>query len=95
MNKYTLLYFLEKFPDEQSCRKYLEEVRWNNNPICPHCKNTHNIYRYSDGKLFKCSECGKRFQVTTGTIYQKSKIPLRKWFLTSYLMALSKSQLAP
>ena len=94
MNKYTLLYFMEKFPTEQSCREHLEKIRWNNKPVCPHCGNSQKIYRYSDGKLFKCSECGKRFQVTTGTIYQKSKISLRKFFLTSYLIAVSKKSIS-
>lgn len=39
-------------------------------------------------------ECGKRFQVTTGTIYQKSKIALRKWMLASYLLAVSKKSIS-
>lgn len=43
-----------------------------------------------NGKTFKCAHCGKQFKVTTGTIYENSNIPLQKWFLTFYLISLSK-----
>ena len=33
---------------------------------------------------------GKQFKVTTGTIYENSNISLQKWFLTFYLISLSK-----
>lgn len=42
------------------------------------------------GKLFKCAHCKKQFSVKTGTIYENSNIPLQKWFLTFYLISLSK-----
>ena len=38
----------------------------------------------------KCAHCGKQFKVTTGTIYDNSNILLQKWFLTFYLILLSK-----
>lgn len=87
---YNLFYFFKQFPDEESCRRYLEKRRWNNAPVCPHCGNSLKIYRYKNGKTFKCARCGKQFKVTTGTIYENSNIPLQKWFLAFYLISLSK-----
>lgn len=86
-----LLYFVDKFPDELSCRKYLENQLWKNGVCCPHCKNK-KVYTYSNGKLFKCAykRCRKQFQVTTGTIYENSNLPLRKWFLAFYLISTNK-----
>ncbi|MCW3085834.1 MAG: family transposase [Bacteroidetes bacterium] len=86
-----LLYFVEKFPDELSCRKYLENQLWKNGPVCPHCKHK-KVYKYKDGRLYKCASktCRKQFQVTTGTIYQDSNIKLRKWFLALYLISTHK-----
>ncbi|MBP1645879.1 MAG: family transposase [Bacteroidetes bacterium] len=86
----SLLYFFKQFPDEKSCRKYLEERKWGNNPVCPHCGSSQKIYRYKDDKTFKCACCNKQFKVTTKTIYENSNIPLQKWFLTFYLISLSK-----
>mgnify|MGYP000064364714 FL=1 len=89
-NNANLFYFFKQFPDEDSCRKYLEKRRWGNTPTCPHCGNAQKIYRYKNGKTFKCAHCKKQFSVKTGTMYENSNIPLQKWFLTSYLIALSK-----
>lgn len=90
MPKFTLLYFNKQFPDDQACRKFLEQELWNNVPTCPYCGNQQKIYRYKNGKLFKCAHCQKQFQVTTGTIYEGSNIPLQKWLLTFYLLSASK-----
>ena len=89
-NNTNLFYFFKQFPDEESCRKYLEKRRWGDTPTCPHCGNAQKIYRYKNGKTFKCTHCKKQFSVKTGTMYENSNIPLQKWFLTSYLIALSK-----
>ena len=87
--KYNLFYFFKQFPDEESCWKYLEKRRWGNTPICPHCGNAQKIYRYKNGKTFKCANCKKQFSVKTGTIYENSNIPLQKWFIATYLIARS------
>lgn len=87
---YNLFYFFNKFPDENACRKCLEQRRWGDTLVCPYCGNSHKIYRYKNGRTFKCSHCKRQFNVTTGTIYQNSNIPLQKWFLTFYLISLSK-----
>ena len=88
-NKYTAGYFAEKFPDEEACRKHLEEVRWQGTPTCPHC-GCEKSYRLKDTGMYKCAHCHKMYNVKTKTIYHRTRIPLRKWFLTSYLLSLSK-----
>ena len=75
--KYSLFYFFKLFPDESHCRKYLEQRRCGNTPICPHCGNAQKIYRYKNGKTFKCAHCNKQFSVKTGTIYENSNIPMQ------------------
>ena len=44
---YNLFYFFKQFPDEDSCRKYLEKRSWVNTPTCSHCGNAQKIYRYN------------------------------------------------
>jgi hypothetical protein len=39
--------------------------------------------------LFECYECGWQTSATAGTIFHKSRIPLRKWFWALFLMATS------
>jgi hypothetical protein len=42
--------------------------------------------------LYRCAEpeCRKDFTVTTGTVMERSRIPLHKWMMAFYLMNASK-----
>lgn len=73
----------------EQCKKALELSRWNGEIHCVHC-GADKVYRTNRG--FKCStkECAKKFTVTSGTIYDSSKLPLTKWFLAAYLLTSAK-----
>ena len=81
----NLIELLDKFPDEQACRDFIQERRWPDEIICPQCGVIGNAYKYSSGKLFKCGDCRQQFSVRVGTIFEDSKLPLRKWLLAIYL----------
>lgn len=86
----NLIDLVTYFNDEKVCFKYLEEWRWNNQlPTCPHCGN-QKAYRFSDGKRFKCSGCRKQFTAKIGTIFEDSKVSLKKWFVAIYLVTSHK-----
>ena len=70
------------FVNDKSCRDYLEHWRWGGKPECPYCEHK-KLYRFKNGKHFKCAKCRKRFSVTVGTIFEASNIPLRKWFIAN------------
>ena len=40
--------------------------------------------------LYNCAACQRQFTVTVGTIFERSKVPLSKWWLTIHLLAASK-----
>lgn len=40
--------------------------------------------------LIQCNACTKNFTVTVGTVFERSKIPLNKWLLATYLLSSSK-----
>lgn len=77
--------------DENACREYYAQLRWNGNPVCPHC-NHPRAYKLKGGKLYRCTskECAKNFSVTVGTIFEKSKIPLSTWMGAVYLISAHK-----
>jgi transposase-like protein len=92
MNNFKdIIEFQKYFKDESTCRQYLEANRWPDGIICPFCQSK-NIYRFSDGKRYKCADktCNKIFTVTVGTMYENSKIPLQKWFLAMYIISNHK-----
>src|SRR5665213_778036 len=82
----NVLELAKEFPDEESARRYFENLRWGNVISCPHCKQSDKkIYVYNNGKLYKCSSCLKQFTVKVGTIFEGSAIPLQKWLFAIYL----------
>lgn len=40
--------------------------------------------------LYQCNACRKQFTVTVGTVFERSKVPLHKWLLATYLLTSSK-----
>lgn len=84
------------FADEDAARELLEQIRWPNGAVCPHCgclgayKITPKPGSKTRKGLWKCKECRKQFTVTVGTIFHATRIPLHKWLMAIYLMCASK-----
>jgi transposase-like protein len=81
----SLLQLLDHFKEESTCVEYLVQSRWNGGAVCcPHCGN-EKVYVTNRG--YKCADkhCSKKFTVTTGTIFENTKISLRLWFAAIYL----------
>jgi len=79
----NLLEIFARYPDHEACIEHLEKVRWGDNPHCPNCGGVY-VARKSDGYRvgrWNCHSCKSSFNVLQGTIFQKTKIPLQKWFL--------------
>jgi transposase-like protein len=79
------------FNTEEKCKSYLEQQRWKGAIVCPHCGG-EKVWRTTRG--FKCgkpqTECGKKFTVTVGTVFERTHIPLQKWFAALYLFTAHK-----
>lgn len=84
----SLYDFYNFFPTEESCIAYMESVRWKNGVISPF-DPTSKVYRRSDGK-YRCKNTGRNFNVRVGTIFEGTKLPLRKWFMAIYLICNHK-----
>jgi transposase-like protein len=87
------------FHDEGKAREALEAVRWPEGPICPHCGNSDaDLIAKVEGKkhshrpgLYYCNECKGQFTVTVGTVFERSKVPLTKWWMAAHLMNAGKN----
>jgi transposase-like protein len=80
------------FHDEAKALAHLETSRWNGEPNCPHCGSTR--VRRMEGKtqagMFLCNDCRDKFTVRTGSVMERSHVPLHKWLLATHIMAASK-----
>ena len=93
-----LVKVMETFPTQEHCIAYLERLRWQGSPECPHCESIHVRRRNENvtGRIgrWNCHECKSTFKVTHGTLFHGTKIPLQKWFLAISLMANAKKSLS-
>ena len=94
----SLMQMMETFSDEQVCIDHLRAIRWKDGAYCPYCGST-KVYHFSDGRTHKCGDCRQRFSIKVGTIFEDTKLPLRKWFMaiwmvTSHTKGIASTQLA-
>ena len=89
----SLIEMMEAIPDEQAAINHVRAIRWKNGAFCPHC-NSERVYHFSDGRNHKCGDCRKRFSIRVGTIFEDSKLPLRKWLLAIWLVTSHKKGIA-
>lgn len=79
----------QMFPDAESARVYLESRRWPQGARCPVCGLTDRITTRADG-YYRCNQCKEDFTVRTGTIFERSHVPLHKWLYAMYLLVTSR-----
>ncbi|SRR5258708_3312256 len=83
-----------QFQSAEKAREYLERIRWNGKPICPHCGVVDGHYALTGEStrpgLWKCRDCREQFTVTVGTVFERSKIALNVWLQAVYLICASK-----
>lgn len=92
----NLLAVMAHYPDQQACISHLERVRWGNRPACPYCGSL-DVARKREGDLvgrWNCHDCRDSFNVLAGTVMQKTKIPLVKWFTAIALIVNAKKSLS-
>ncbi len=81
------------FQDETKAREWLEAQIWPDGPTCPHCGSWEPTALKGKAHrpgLYQCNDCRQQFTATVGTLFERSKIPLSKWLMATYLLSASK-----
>ena len=81
----NIIEFQEKYGTEEQCRQYLFEKRWSAGFVCPKCGYSE-YFKVQSRYLCQCKACNHQVSVTAGTIMDKTRIPLVKWFMAFFLM---------
>lgn len=91
MSKSTISTFelFAMFPDQNAARTYLEGRLWPEGPKCPVCGLGERITARASG-FFRCNQCKEDFTVRTGTIFERSHVPLHKWIYAMYLLVTAR-----
>lgn len=89
----SLFQMMQAFPDEQTCIDHLRAIRWKTGAFCPYCGSA-KVYHFSDNRTHKCGDCRQRFSIKVGTIFEDTKLPLRKWFMAIWMITSHKKGIA-
>jgi transposase-like protein len=85
----TWVQFEDWFPTEEACAAYVEKLRWTDGFCCPICGVVEEPVRASRRRLV-CRSCGHQCSVTAGTIFDKTRTPLRVWFAAAWQITSQK-----
>ncbi len=76
--------FNEIFPDQISCFRFLDRLKWGNGYQCLKCSQK----KYSKGGTKfsrRCTKCGYDESITSNTVFHRLKFPIQKAFYILYI----------
>jgi len=82
-----------QFTNETAAIAHLEASRWPDGVNCPHCGSV-TVTRMggkTQAGMFLCNDCRDKFTARTGTVMERSHIPVHKWLLAIYLLNSGKN----
>ncbi len=89
----NILTFIDTFPDEHSCKEHFRKQREKEGIKCKKCQCTKHYWLKAKYQ-WQCSACNFRTCLRSGTTFQYSKLPIRKWYLAMVLMSMTKKGLS-
>lgn len=90
MSDFTVIEFMKRFPDDDTCLDHLMEVRFGKSFECPKCKKDSNFTKVKNRPVYQCQWCAHQISPMAGTPFAKSRTPLQKWFYAMYLFTTSR-----
>jgi transposase-like protein len=82
-----------EFSNEDAAIAHVETSRWPDEVSCPHCGSTsvHRMKGETQAGYFLCNDCREKFTCRTGTVMERSHIPIHKWLLAIHLLNSGKN----
>lgn len=87
----NLIQFTKQFTSEEACHDHLFKMKWPDGFRCVKCG--HDQYFETKTRkltLYECTQCRYQATVTVGTIMEKTRVDLLKWFWAIFLVAHDK-----
>ena len=88
--------FMDRYRTEEQCEQALVASRWPSGFVCPACGVTQarTSFRRSGRLYWQCAGCQHQCSVTSGTVFEASKLPLTRWFLAMQLLTQAKNNVS-
>ena len=81
--------FLKAYGTQEQCQTALFRLRWPKGFTCPNCGDS-SYYELTTRNLYQCTACNRQTSLTSGTLFEATKLKLTIWFLAIYLLTQSK-----
>ena len=86
--------FLERYGSEAQCRDALMRMCWPGGFRCPHCGHAGHC-QLRGRPVLQCNRCKHQASLTAGTLFARTHLPLRIWFLAIYLLTQHDQRKSP
>jgi transposase-like protein len=90
VKRMSLIEFSEKFATERACVDDLWQRRRQMGLSCASCGNA-NVSEITTRNTWQCSRCRHHTSIFSGTVFENSKLELRKWYWAAFLLICSKA----
>jgi transposase len=85
----TVQDFFKQFPDDTSCLFHLFKQRFGEDVKCSRCGEVNKFRKLSKMPALTCN-CGHHIHPMVGTPFERTRVPLQKWFYAMYLFTTSR-----
>lgn len=81
--------FQKRYSSEEACLESISKARWPKGFRCPKCGHDDG-YKLSKRRAFQCTSCRRQTSITAGTVFEKTRLPLKHWFWIIFFVAQDK-----
>jgi transposase-like protein len=88
--------FLDRYGTEEQCEQALIAARWPSGFVCPACggMQARTSFRRQGRLYWQCADCQHQCSVSSGTVFESTKLPLTRWFMAMQLLTQSKNNVS-
>ena len=91
----TFYEFQHQYPNDEACLERIMIERYGGTELdCPKCGDHGKFYRMTRERAYVCQHCKYQLHPTVGTIMERSRTPLHKWFYAMHLFSNSRHGVA-
>ena len=91
----TFYEFQRQHPNDEACLERIMKERYGGTELdCPKCGVFGKFYRMTRERAYVCQHCKHQLHPTVGTIMERSRTPLHKWFYAMHLFSNSRHGVA-
>ncbi len=77
------------FTDQKACQDFLFNIRWPDGYTCVRCGSTAPPW-ITSREYLHCRNCGGEASIIAGTVFERTRKPLRVWFQAMWLVTNQK-----